>query len=662
MEVPADYAQLKGPTLLRKTLGLEIGRHSRYVGPTSEYEECLVDLCPLDSEDEYGLAHGGHFRRLGNGVTFLMYADQAASEIAVLDEIEAVVAPHGPALVDLYFRIVHPSFPVLHKRVFYEKYNRTYREFSPPLLAAVYALALGWWSYDADLQASGAQKPDVAALDRLGAKALADVMTRPKLSTVQAGLLLLQRQIPGFWTTTAQLVAVGHELGLYLDPSGWKIPDWEKGLRKRLAWALFMQDKWGALTHGRPSLIQSSNWGVPFPTAADFPESPEADESDLDGSAEILKGREHFTQMISLTAITSDILSAFFTLESNSRLSRISQVLELAKPMQIRLRDWYAHLPESLKMDAPTKPRTLSPTGSLHLAYFTTEITLHRRILRTLHAPGAVDPYLHHICRSAAKTRLISALDFVNRLKPQHLQAFWPATAGKNFALIGTFGALLWATSQTGQEAEFYRARLMEYRWTLRVSARGAEWMEVAVGVLDAGVGKEQWERWKERGGRIEPVAEGLGVGLLGFGSAIDTTPVPAPRRPPPPVRPTLASAKLSVDTGSAELSGASDSEFDEDEEMMDDDGEDGTSGPNSHGSGTPVDSGSEVHEHPQKNREIPRNYPDYMETNGTGGGQRAGYILMPSGIDDVGAGGNNTVGRRESIEIGKWQSGGAIG
>ncbi|RPA85500.1 hypothetical protein BJ508DRAFT_189361, partial [Ascobolus immersus RN42] len=495
-----SYAQLKEPTLLRKTLGLEIGRHSRYVGPTSEYEECLIDLCPLDSENEYGLAHGGHFRRCGNGVTFLMYADQAASQIAVLDEIESVVAPHGPALVDLYFRVVHPAYPILAKRVFYEKYNRTYREFSPALLAAVYALALGWWEYDAGLVGSGAQRPDIEALDKLGAKALSDVMTRPKLSTVQAGLLLLQRQIPGAWTTTAQLVAVGHELGLYLDPTNWSIPDWEKGLRKRLAWALFMADKWGALTHGRPSLLHSTNWGVPLPTSSDFPDDPITPSTTPQPELDILlRGREHFCQMISLTTITSDILSAFFTLHSFASSTSISQILELAKPMQIRLRDWYAHLPDTLKMDTPT-PAAPAPqlctTGSLHLAYFTTEITLHRRILRT----PIPDAYLRHICRSAAKTRLISALDFVNRLKPHHLHAFWPATAGKNFALIGTFGALLWATSSTGQEAEFYRARLMEYRWTLRVSARGAQWMEGAVGVLDSGIGKEQWEAWKARG------------------------------------------------------------------------------------------------------------------------------------------------------------------
>ena len=64
-----------------------------------------------------------------------------------LDAIERIVAPHGQSLINFYFRIVHPSFPILHKKVFLEKYSRTHREFSPPLLAAVYILTLHWWSY-----------------------------------------------------------------------------------------------------------------------------------------------------------------------------------------------------------------------------------------------------------------------------------------------------------------------------------------------------------------------------------------------------------------------------------------------------------------------------------------------------------------------------------
>jgi hypothetical protein len=122
--------------------------------------------------------------------------------------------------------------------------------------------------------------------------------------------------------------------------------------------------------------------------------------------------------------------------------------------------------------------------GALHLAYFATEITLHRCIVRSLLAEGT-DPYLAHICRSAAKTRLISAMDFVNRLRPAHLRSFWPASARTNFSLIGSFGMLLRITAPTSEEADFYRVRLCEYRWTLGVSHKNAAFMGFALQSLD---------------------------------------------------------------------------------------------------------------------------------------------------------------------------------
>src|ERR1700761_1755116 len=122
--------------------------------------------------------------------------------------------------------------------------------------------------------------------------------------------------------------------------------------------------------------------------------------------------------------------------------------------------------------------------GFLHLAYFATEITLHRRIIQSLNQETS-DSYLLYICRSAAKSRLISAMDFVNRLRPEHLQAFWYFPSKINFTLIGTFGGLLWATAPAREEADFYRMRLREYRWTLSVSSERAEFLDYAVQMLD---------------------------------------------------------------------------------------------------------------------------------------------------------------------------------
>lgn len=202
-----DYAKLKGPSLLKKTLGLQTHRHSRLIGSTSILEQSL--LPSLDSGRGDIPLGVSSIRRVSPDTSFILLSDEGTQnredEIHDLDLIESIVAPHGPELLRLYFRIVHPSFPILHKKVFLEKYQRTHREFSPPLLAAVYILALNWWSYSQEL--AMLPRPDLPKLERLALKSMSDIIYRPKLSTIQAGLLLLQRPEGDSWALTAQLVS-----------------------------------------------------------------------------------------------------------------------------------------------------------------------------------------------------------------------------------------------------------------------------------------------------------------------------------------------------------------------------------------------------------------------------------------------------------------------
>jgi hypothetical protein len=483
-------ANVGGPTMLKRTLGLQEDRYSQYIGPTTDFEPSLINLSSFDPHDE-SLLSRGTIRKVSDTETFLMLPDSNTTGyehvFQDLDDIEGLVAPYGRKLIDLYFHIVHPSFPIIQKHVFLEKYERSYREFSPPILAAVYILAANWWEYDEEL--AHLPRPNVRELERLVRTTLADAMHRPKLSTVQAGLLLSQRPEGDQWAPTAQLVAIAQELGLHLDCSNWKIPPWEKGLRKRLAWALYMQDKWGALVHGRPSHIFTSNWGVQKLISNDFPDV-EWDESDAEEKQDIERGRLIFTRVVQLSEILSEILETFYTLNAMQTVTDAgsqgtSLVLQLAKPIQLKLKEWHGNLPNSIRLDSPSTSsyssaqplsNRFTSVGYLHLSYFATEITLHRRIIRSLASTEATtDAYVQHICRSAAKARLISAMDFVNRLAPNHLRSFWYFASKTNFALVGTFGSLLWATSPGREEAEWYRRRLAEYRWTLSVSAKPAE-------------------------------------------------------------------------------------------------------------------------------------------------------------------------------------------
>jgi hypothetical protein len=361
---------MPGPSLLKQTLGLQNRQYGQYLGQTSEYDTRLINLSPFNGRGEY-VSSPGTLRRVSPQNHFIMKSDSQSDldeELANLDLVESIVQPHGRALVDLYFRIVHPSFPIMHKRVFLEKYDRTYREFTPPILAAVYILALNWWSYSPDLV--NLPKPDVKKLEGLVPRFMSDVLNRPKLSTVQAGMLLLQRPDGDSWALTGQLVAVAQSLGLHLDCSRWKIPEWERGLRKRLAWAIYMQDKWGALVHGRPALIHRDDWLVKPVETRDFPETAD-DDSEEEGSSEVENGRLTFVSMISLTEILTEILDTFFTLRATTNLgsegeNAMTMTLEKAKPIQLKLKEWYANLPLSLAV-GKTKARKLSSTGQYEL-------------------------------------------------------------------------------------------------------------------------------------------------------------------------------------------------------------------------------------------------------------------------------------------------------
>ncbi|KAH0372710.1 hypothetical protein KCU65_g843, partial [Aureobasidium melanogenum] len=493
LEKPQHAPQPVRGVVLGDTLSLQREQHCRLIGRTSALDISLLGFSDFGSRHETNTGFG-KIRRVANSDFFSMHTDAAFStyedELQTLVAVEQTVAPYGPSLIDLYFRNVHPSFPILQKHTFMDRHRCGDRQFHSGLLAGMYLLALRWWHRDPVL--SQHPKPSVYRLEELAARSLSMAMQHPKLSALQAGLLLLQRRQSTDWGLTVQLVALAQDLGLHIDCTNWDIPIWERRLRKRLAWALYMQDKWTALVHGRPSHIQAADWAVSTLTLDDFNEEFEnADQQVVadEESEEEEKSRVIFIQMIELTSIMAEVIDVFYTQRANAEFERGGRnatrlILERAKPVQLKLKEWFAKLPAVARMDAYT-PGKLSSNGYLHLAYFATEISIHRRIVQSLQ-PSATDPYVLYICRSAAKTRLISAMDFVNRLKPEHLDSFWYFASATNFAMINTFGNLLRATAPGEEEAGFYSCRLKEYRWALGASCRRAEWLEGAVRMLDA--------------------------------------------------------------------------------------------------------------------------------------------------------------------------------
>lgn len=76
-------------------------------------------------------------------------------------------------------------------------------------------------------------------------------------------------------------------------------------------------------------------------------------------------------------------------------------------------------------------------------------------------------PELKKVCREAANSRVLAAIDFVEELKPEHINGFWYSCSSNNLSLIGSFIALLYCTSETSEEKLIFRNYLKRYIYIL---------------------------------------------------------------------------------------------------------------------------------------------------------------------------------------------------
>ncbi|CAG9943013.1 unnamed protein product [Clonostachys rosea f. rosea IK726] len=488
------------------SLGLAPSRFAELYGLGSDMEPILMKYRPYDSSTHEFCLETHAIRRVldkDDGqeypLTFHVAADEKALEadadLSQVTAIENCVTPHGPTLLDLFWRHVQPCYPILSKDVFMQVYKRSFKCVPAALLGAIYLSALRWWGYDAEL--SLYPPPNAATLRRLIYKSLPICYHRPKLSSIQATLLLLQCQPedplnPGHtfqWGLTCQALAIGQCLGLHLDARSWSIPPWERNVRKRLSWALYMQDRWTALAYGRPVHIHDDDWTTEDLTEADFADNE--DHSPLNQGDKqrsfVFTGMLQYINMVQLTKILSSALSTFYTARA-SRGQDTILLYQRAQPLFEALRQWSNNIPPELQMGI-TYQRKLCFHGYLHFSYHGVMITLLRRLIRsTILPPRCVDDQVLADIRQLALQTAQGAIAFVTNLRPDHLEAFWYFTSPYLFSLLGSFTTLLLVTSLSSQERTFWQETLNSYLWTLRVMSKSSGPMQYAVNRLEGAI------------------------------------------------------------------------------------------------------------------------------------------------------------------------------
>ena len=458
-----------------RSLDSQSTRSARFIGETGESNPYLLRHYRYDENDECTISKLT-YRRIKSSihqntmpgergeppVVFMLADDSLAQkgEPRVEDEVLAKARSdiagmfseqEALRLVGLFFRFVYPYFPILSKSEVFSggALSASVLHILPlSLLSAIYATALPFMLYDDLLATTIVHSPPPAhQLFRISWTAVAQELHTPRLATLQACLLLLQRAPTNRYTTDTPwktslvgwTVSLAQTLGLTRECSDWtSIPQWEMCLRKRLWYGVFIMDKWASLGAGMPSHIRTEDFDV-LPLNDSDLESPslEPNSNAIPSFLEPEADNNHFRLLSELTMILSDIMDSYYSLRATQRTSKdFTHSLDLAKPLRSRLKAWNDSLPPALALRHPERVDSrgmarLSGNPSLSLAYIVATMTLFRALLRPLENLTSIEEEDRGIVgsriavRQGARECAKEVVELVENLGRGALDAFW---------------------------------------------------------------------------------------------------------------------------------------------------------------------------------------------------------------------------------------------
>ncbi|RFU34250.1 hypothetical protein B7463_g2069, partial [Scytalidium lignicola] len=397
-------------------------RHYRYDdrGEFNQFKLSYRRVADDDSSAEWPFSHHPN----GIPVYFKISADDleegmkeetairpnVSAEMMRKELYELVQIEDGCRLMDLFLKYVFPSFPAISRSQLGITPSNptpspsTLERVPTHLLAAIYASSLIYCPHDDYLCVSNVySQPSAAKIWRIAYEEIFREIHTPHLSLVQAMLLYLQKprtgqsnvasDTPFHWSLMSMLMALSTSLALHLDCHEWNIPPWEKRLRRRLWWMVYVEEKWRCLLGGYPSLISSDQWDVSELTEEDFI-GDAVDDFDkpvpIDGGGRVFESGVRFRHLAQLSLISEEVYRSFYTLRASRLLSHdFDASLTTAQPIHLRLKAWYSGLPASLQirkrsMLDETRFAELESNSALHFAYLSLEILLYRALLRPL--------------------------------------------------------------------------------------------------------------------------------------------------------------------------------------------------------------------------------------------------------------------------------------
>ncbi|TPX17313.1 uncharacterized protein E0L32_012200 [Thyridium curvatum] len=245
------------------------------------------------------------------------YVLAAESELRV--ELEQLVSvDQGNRLIRLYEMLVASQYPIFSAQA-----SPTAESSPPHLLAAVYAMAFPFATYDDKLCIDLAyNSPPYPSLSCIMHRLMAIEAHSPSLAGVQALLLTVSRQTSNplvsdasyRWSMVGRLVALAVNFGLNLDPTTWSISESQIAQRRRIAYIIYSTDRWLAAALGRPPHIDDANWLV-----------TSLEPTDLVDSGLVSNQWNQLLAHSSLTAVLNTTLSQLYSVRVVQVLARDHQ-------------------------------------------------------------------------------------------------------------------------------------------------------------------------------------------------------------------------------------------------------------------------------------------------------------------------------------------------
>ncbi|KAI9290037.1 fungal-specific transcription factor domain-containing protein [Umbelopsis sp. AD052] len=318
------------------------------------------------------------FDLLQNGVHQLAQCNAPSTS-----ECEILAPEVSDALVDSYFTHFNQVFPVLSKPHFVGQMKQGPSSVDPLLLNAVYATGA---------QYCRVTKPDMPVnadffitrcrvlLEENSEEA---TMSRLQALVILCWVSFLLGQPRKCLKFQDLALAYINELNIWHDTENdsQTSSQMDMEMRRRLYWALYINDRWVATTLALPCKIIEPYTSCKLPMCEDDELWAETQNLNSETDAEQEPLHDHqsnqmmaFAQTIKLARLVGDINRQFYSPTSRGPCSAA-----VFASMDASLTHWLLNLPRFMQYEKPTDDTPPSPVSRLfHMLYYTVQILLHR--------------------------------------------------------------------------------------------------------------------------------------------------------------------------------------------------------------------------------------------------------------------------------------------